>query len=283
MSCGMNNKNYSYKIGKYTAMIPKGHELHLHQSNHPLYDRYFAKWLGMINPKLRILDIGANIGDSALFFATHSRGEIIAIEPVPQFFNLLLENISKNKLIDRISAQQLALIPGNFGSKVSLTINRGTASTKLTIPRFAKRKKLVQPQNFVDFLSQNDSFDLIKTDTDGLYLYLVQDLLKSRIATGSVLFFELDHFHYGKDWSKKFTKLCSEFEDQNYRIIMVDNLGRPFYSPRSEFKEIIQFYSWLNKQKNMSFRSAYYFDIWAFPKNHQDAYDSIIELERMNL
>jgi FkbM family methyltransferase len=278
----MKTKEYTYKIGRYEAKLPENHKLQVHQTNHPLYDRYFSKWLGVINPDMRILDIGANVGDSALFFATHSKGTVVAIEPVPEFFEFLTNNISSNKLENRIPAQQLVLIPLSFGTKVSFDIDKGTASTKFTAPSFMKRKTQIQSQYLVNFLQDNEGFDLIKTDADGLNLFLIEDVLNSEIAPQSILFFELDHFHYGTGWARKFTQLFEEFESKRYKIIMVDNLGRPFYSLRSGFKDTVQFYSWLEKQKSMNFSSAYYFDIWAFPENQLDAFNAIIELEEMN-
>lgn len=281
-SYSMKNKKYTYQIGRYEAELPENHELQLHQTHHPLYDRYFSKWLGKIGPNMRILDIGANVGDSALFFATHSKGKVVAIEPVLEFFEYLTNNISRNKLDNRISAQQLALIPLNFKRKVSFEINKGTASTKFTALSFMKKKSQVESQYLVEFLLKNEVFDLIKTDTDGLDLHLINDVLNSEIAPKSVLFFELDHFYYGEGWAQKFTELFNKFESKNYKVIMVDNLGRPFFSLCSGFKEIVQFYSWLEKQKKMNFRSAYYFDIWAFPEHHHDAFNSIVQLEKLN-
>ena len=49
-----------------------------------------------------IIDVGANIGDSPLYFALTGFDKIIAIEPFPQNFNILIKNVHANCLQDKI-------------------------------------------------------------------------------------------------------------------------------------------------------------------------------------
>jgi len=48
-----------------------------------------------------VIDIGASIGDSSIFFALQN-GEIYAFEPDPQRYKILLDNIQLNGFLDRI-------------------------------------------------------------------------------------------------------------------------------------------------------------------------------------
>ncbi len=56
-----------------------------------------------------ILDVGANIGTTAIPFAQQTPCHILAIEPVPENFQLLKKNISQNGLDDRITCVQKAV------------------------------------------------------------------------------------------------------------------------------------------------------------------------------
>ena len=45
-----------------------------------------------------VIDVGANIGDSSIYFATKGATRVIAIEPFPSSYSLLEQNISLNEL-----------------------------------------------------------------------------------------------------------------------------------------------------------------------------------------
>jgi FkbM family methyltransferase len=50
-----------------------------------------------------VVDIGANIGDSPIYFALNKAKHVIALEPYPYLFNLANQNIKVNNLNDRIT------------------------------------------------------------------------------------------------------------------------------------------------------------------------------------
>ena len=50
-----------------------------------------------------VVDIGANIGDSAIYFALNRAKHVIALEPYPSTFNLAVQNIKVNNLNDKIT------------------------------------------------------------------------------------------------------------------------------------------------------------------------------------
>ena len=53
---------------------------------------------------LKVLDMGANIGDSSIYFVVNGAIMVIAVEPYPSNFSVLNENIEKNNLQNRIIA-----------------------------------------------------------------------------------------------------------------------------------------------------------------------------------
>jgi len=56
-----------------------------------------------LNPRNEVvIDIGANIGDSSIYFCIEGAKKIIALEPYPYFFKLLTENININGCTDKI-------------------------------------------------------------------------------------------------------------------------------------------------------------------------------------
>jgi len=61
-----------------------------------------------INEKI-IFDIGANIGDSSIYFALHNAKKVIAVEPFPSNFELAKKNIFENKLDTKIELHLIAI------------------------------------------------------------------------------------------------------------------------------------------------------------------------------
>jgi len=61
-----------------------------------------------INGKI-IFDIGANIGDSSIYFALHNAKKVIAVEPFPANFELAKKNIFENKLDTKIDLHLIAI------------------------------------------------------------------------------------------------------------------------------------------------------------------------------
>lgn len=58
---------------------------------------------GVVKPQAVVLDIGANTGNHALFFALHlDAARVIPIEPNPQVYRLLIANVLVNRLRDVI-------------------------------------------------------------------------------------------------------------------------------------------------------------------------------------
>ena len=58
-----------------------------------------------VNNKI-VVDIGANIGDSAIYFAVKGAKKVIALEPFPKNFELAKKNIELNNLTDKIELIQ---------------------------------------------------------------------------------------------------------------------------------------------------------------------------------
>jgi len=64
---------------------------------------------GAVNVRGRdVVDVGAYIGDTAIYFALKGARRVIAVEPHPEAFKAMVENVRLNKLEDRI-------IPMNAG------------------------------------------------------------------------------------------------------------------------------------------------------------------------
>jgi len=60
-------------------------------------DRFYERYVGPIGEDWRIIDIGAGIGDFTVFAAKAAPfGRVLAFEPLPDSFNLLVDNLGRN-------------------------------------------------------------------------------------------------------------------------------------------------------------------------------------------
>lgn len=65
-----------------------------------------------------VVDIGANIGDSPIYFALNGAKNVIALEPFPYSYNIALKNIKKNNIDDKI-----ILLNAGYGKDGTIKIN----------------------------------------------------------------------------------------------------------------------------------------------------------------
>jgi len=60
-----------------------------------------------------VVDIGASIGDSSIYFALNGASYVIALEPYPYTFNLAVKNVKVNNLNDKIK-----ILNAGYGGKL---------------------------------------------------------------------------------------------------------------------------------------------------------------------
>ena len=77
--------------------------------NNDFCDTYGFRTYSHLNVDGKIvIDVGANIGDTAIYFAIKGAKKVIAVEPVPFAFRYLIKNIASNNMSNII-------IPMNIG------------------------------------------------------------------------------------------------------------------------------------------------------------------------
>jgi FkbM family methyltransferase len=107
-----NNKNelYARKMGwDYDSKLDKvtlpesGLQFYNGISNGDLFNIFHQKDYGFLPAKDRVvIDIGANIADSSIYFAMNGAKKVIALEPFPKNFEVAQKNIALNGFIDKI-------------------------------------------------------------------------------------------------------------------------------------------------------------------------------------
>lgn len=160
----------SYRIDGNTIDLGEGHALPGYQKQFKMYDR-FVPFLGqMVQEKEGkfVIDIGANVGDTLAAMLNHTSDIFLCIEPVSDFYNLLVQNIQSMQVIDRVYTMQ-AFITDRMEEFYSAKVARqGTAHKE----RLNDGNNCAVPSKTVDYIISEKGLDykkidLLKIDTDG--------------------------------------------------------------------------------------------------------------------
>jgi FkbM family methyltransferase len=136
-----------------------------------------------------VLDVGANIGDSALFVLDQAPAFVVCVEPDPQWQDYLETNVGH---LDNVVVEPSVLVAPD-AADISLQIvhqDVGTSQVQQTsegagLPTITTDELLARHPQLADVR-------LVKSDTDGFDVMLVPALARTFLASKPVLFFEFD-------------------------------------------------------------------------------------------
>lgn len=121
-----------------------------------------------------ILDIGAHVGVTSLYFAhLYPKAEITAVEPHPVSFQLLTQNLTQN-IISNVTAIQAAVIPESTQTTTTLYADPTSEwlSTASLLAGGWNHQQITQPitvpaTTLSQLLATKPRWDLVKIDIEG--------------------------------------------------------------------------------------------------------------------
>lgn len=158
-----NNLKFSYKGINITLPIKEGDLL-------AVFGNEEYKFLNVDNEI--VIDVGANIGDSSIYFALNNAKKVIALEPYPYSYNIALENIKANKFHDKIT-----LLNSGYGKDKIAYIDpeyKNTTSSNLKNVKNGKEIKISSLKTLLNNCNSNNA--VLKMDCEGCeYNILYED------------------------------------------------------------------------------------------------------------
>lgn len=182
-----------------------------------------------------ILDCGANIGMSILFFRRYyPHCKIIAFEPDPEMFEILKQNIERNGLADvELHNKAVAKTQGQLMLSVDPDRPSGIHST-VVAERDIGRTVIVEAVRLSDCF---DKADILKLDIEGAESQVIEELHASR-RLNDVLQMILEYHHHLLDNEKSelagFLRIL-EHNGWNYHL----SSRRVTWGPRPRSQDII--------------------------------------------
>lgn len=161
-------------------------------NNGSIGDVFVEKELSVLDVKGRVvIDIGANIGDSTVYFVIMGAERVISIEPFPFTFDLLIKNITINGVQDKVKILNCAV-----GGKTGI-INISPA-VKNTVGLRATDFPGGTPINVIKFETLAKDYNLnnaiLKCDCEGCEYDLVNSMSSYDFNTVDEVLIE---YHYG--------------------------------------------------------------------------------------
>jgi FkbM family methyltransferase len=170
----------TWRVGNAELLLPLSHELPFYRHDHPQYDRAIGRIAAEAGGP--VVDIGANVGDTAAEIRSQTDVPILCIEGDDRFFGLLERNAPQLESVELehafVEAPAQALVERAAGT-ARLVAGQSSIRTKsLTLiledhPRFGRPA-------------------LLKLDTDGMDVPIVLANLELLSRTKPTLFFEYD-------------------------------------------------------------------------------------------
>lgn len=134
---------------------------------------------------LKIIDIGANIGDTAAFINNYKNLPVLCIDGDPKYFDLLQQNTQQFSQVNCC----LSLIgEANEQHTKALVRDKGTAYLKETEKPVSFRSL----ENILEEFSGFRNTQFLKIDTDGYDTIILKGAKKFLTAQQPVIFFEYD-------------------------------------------------------------------------------------------
>ena len=144
-----------------------------------LYERDSLAFVDQILANLKqpvVLDVGANIGNHTLSFATRA-AKVFAFEPVPKVFSLLAKNVEQNAL-QNVEPVNIALSNVNEQTELFMTTDGNVGASS-----FDKRTEDVEPVMVTKRIGDEwvneqkiEQIDLLKIDVEGHELFVLLGL-----------------------------------------------------------------------------------------------------------
>lgn len=172
-------------------VLPWSHRLPDYAIHNPAYGQNLvelSRLLAAAGP-FSMLDVGANVGDSAVQVLNAADGRVLCVEADPFYLDFLHRNVDADPRIDVVEA----LVSPE--EKVSgATAVRSGGTTRFAEGGVGDAMPSITPEKLRADFPAYDDLRLVKSDTDGYDVQLVPAIAEAWTDARPVLFFEYDPY-----------------------------------------------------------------------------------------
>jgi len=252
-------------------LAPLSHDLPLYRRSFVHYDTALPRLASHLQTTrhvgLTVVDVGANIGDSAAALMASPDTRILAIEGDQRFFQLLTANITANRTqwADRVTPVHCLLGERSETVAASIDVRHGTG-------RLQPSKRVSAMQTLAEVVARHPAYcnaALVKIDTDGYDIAILRGARPWLASTQPVLFFEYDP-HFWQATTPDGGRLFGELAEIGYGpLLAYDNFGWLLWSGTvHDQRRLQELDAWLSGRA-----SSVYLDFCVFPATEAQSFE----------
>ncbi len=255
--------------GRFILECASSHHLPRILDRVPDFGRNLARTMAALNVEVpRVVDVGANIGDTALLLARFSPGaKVLCVEGDPRFMADLQRNTSQ---IQGVTLAWAILSDRTSQVRGALLRTKGTARLVLD-----ETEGVVQTRTLDELLDSYPEFsrpDMIKIDTDGCESAILRGAESVLAAHRPVVFYEWDPDSYAAAGEDDVSH-ADFLRGLGYELFVIfTNIGQPLLRirrPEHETLESLANFSRLRRS------DGWHYDVAAFTSAHEDVYERV--------
>lgn len=261
--------NNVVKIGAIDLEVSDQH-IYLNASLPGTYDYVPWNLIGELARQLRqsdvtLIDIGANVGDSAAHFRRHSSAPIVCIEPSDLFFEILQRN-AKN--LGDVTLVKKLFVPSNLIGRVSFSSGAQTGATYSV--KNAENGWAGENISFSELLTDPDKQYIVKSDTDGFDSQIIRSLIGFLDQLDiPIIFFEGPTEEQLREGNlDEWITLLSKIQCRDYHIVLLTNFGLPYVYAGTNHDSLRSAFTSMTMSLQIGRALFHYFDILAVSKSH---------------
>ena len=222
----MGDPSYTVEMRGKKMTLPFSHKLPIYIGRFPFYDALpsrISSHIRTVRGFLRMVDVGANVGDTIAACYNHHDDHFLAVEANPAFVKYLRLNTSN---IQHLTLVQAFCHSGSSGqTSVSIDSSNGTATIReghgLTLPR----------KTLDEIINENADFNdanFLKIDTDGNDFDIIKGAHAYISKSKPVILLECDIFD-NSTYVSDLVDTMKFFDQVGYAsMIVYDNYGNLF-------------------------------------------------------
>lgn len=270
----------THLVGNIPITLPKGHALDGYQRAYLNYDKKISIIASLVAnkyPDSFVVDIGANVGDTAAAIRSQVSLPIICIEGSHEFLPYLKKNIERMPGINVLIPKFIGF--DGMGGAYRLAVNKGTAHLESDMSGGIGRDGFIGFDQVLSDFKNYGEVKLVKSDTDGFDFSILSSAMMVLSVSRPTLFFEFDHL-IGRTAAEVVRQLAIKLVSAGYAYCIVyDNYGNYLFSSllsSDVFDDLMASLA----QGRAAGGGVSYFDVCCFSSDDEDLFRQMINFER---
>jgi FkbM family methyltransferase len=259
-----------FPYGQFVLECDSSHHLPKILSDLPNFGRNLADVVDALEtPEPRVIDVGANIGDTAVLLAHFTPGaKVLCIEGDPHFLSDLQGNIAQIRgvtIAEAILSDRRGQVRGAF------VMEHGTAHVAL-----GEGNDWLQVQTLDDLLTAYPAFacpDVIKIDTDGFEAAILRGAHDVLASSQPVIFYEWHPDYYAAAGENDISHADFLMELGYDGFMIFTNRGELLLRVRKPGHDILESLARFSRARRRI--DNWHFDVAAFPTERLNAWERL--------